>query len=323
MNTKSEPSSSDSPTARVDRAPVQHLAAVMESRNSYMTRSWDREVATRYVFKVGNTPTEVSHFEHYLGNVRVKAVVELPLSFGCPVGCRYCASALLEHWRPLQAEEIAWMLRQVLPRHASEGFPRLRIAFAGIGEGSLFRHTLAATCHRVLALYPHASFMLATVGRDASFLSWATDLAATVPVEYLMISYLHHSRDRLTHLIPNAGQWPSVFDDVIAAIGTADGMPIRLNYLVIPGFNDTEEHPRWLVDRLDGMQARITFRVSSLNETPGTCRARLTPPTRASLQGLCQQFTCAGFDAYCFASHRNDNMNCGQLAWNYESKTAE
>ena len=295
------------------------LVNILRSPNTYTTRSWNTEVATRYVFQIDNMPIEVSYFEHFLDEMPVKAVIELPLSFGCPIGCRYCASSLLNSWRPLNSKQIMLMFHHVLKCHASNAFSRLRIAFAGIGEGSLYRRTLAKTCQTIVSDIADATFMLTTVGRDASFISWTCDLAKAIPVDYLLISYLHYDKCKLKEMIPEAEQWPSKFEDIVSAIMASCSLQIRLNYVVIPGFNDAQEHPLWLIHRLDGLQGRVTIRISSLNETSGSRHAGLIPPKPQSLADLCKPFTETGFQAYCFASHRNDNMSCGQLAWNHRS----
>ncbi|MFA5252565.1 MAG: hypothetical protein WC454_08285, partial [Phycisphaerae bacterium] len=131
---------------------------IIKAENQYCARSWDKELATRYVFNINNATVEASFFRHFRGRKFVKDVLELPISYGCVIGCRHCASSQLHNTRFLSFEELFSIFRYVTSQHISESTYIFRVSFAGIGEGALKPHLIQKAIPRMFALYPNCFF---------------------------------------------------------------------------------------------------------------------------------------------------------------------
>ena len=83
------------------------------SKNNYKSRDWNREITNKFVFRDIHGIYEAGLFWHYLNKTFVKAVIELPVGFGCPSKCRYCASARIDGFYPLTAQQMQSMFEQL------------------------------------------------------------------------------------------------------------------------------------------------------------------------------------------------------------------
>jgi adenine C2-methylase RlmN of 23S rRNA A2503 and tRNA A37 len=309
----------------VERVGSAVLLKVIQRHTRYDARHWDLERANRYVIRSGSRVVEASFFQHYANGVHVKNVIELPTSFGCPVRCGHCASSLLGKAEQLDVDtllDITTLISQT-HRHDLELSPRCLVTFSGIGEGAFQRANLKPASKAIQRLLPDAYFTFTTVGHDPSFVTHIGELAQEVPVHYLQISYLHFDSVELQVVIPRAVALGFDFPALVSTIRASPGVPIRLNYVVIRSYNDSSAHVAHLCRLVDGLQSRIVFRVSRLNETAASRRNQLAPPTREALLMVREGLAESGFEAYVFASSENDNLNCGQLAWDYEGRLSE
>lgn len=298
------------------------VRSVIRSDNNYESMNWNREIATRYVLGFESSIVEASFFSHYLDGRHVKNVIELPTSFGCPVGCRHCASALLLEQRQLRPAELAAMVHHIISQEKLRTDDPFLVTFSGIGEGSFQRASLPEVCRAIYRAFKNSFFTLTTVGFDPTFLDVVERLAEEVPIHWLQISYLHFDTSELMRVVPRADALGFDFEALVARIRTLARVPVRLNYVVIADFNDSEQHIAAMLDRIDGLQGVATLRISALNQTEASRRYSLVPAqprTMCTIRDLCVQ---RGFEAYVFRSWRDDNLNCGQLAWNYFESTA-
>ncbi len=307
-----------SPSAQPPGLVTPTLLEVIRNENHYRSRNWEREVATRYVLGFRDAVVEASFFQHYQNSHHVKDVVELPTSFGCPVGCRHCASAFLRASRQLRFEELIGSFEFIAERHAVQNSDRVLVTFSGIGEGAFQKPNLSATCRAISSAYPRAYFTLTTVGFDPSFVSFAALLAREIELHYLQISYLHYEQRMLLQIIPRAEMLGFDFEKLVEAIRRERDVNVRLNYVVISRFNDSRQDAEGVAARLEGLQDRLVLRVSRLNETEPSKLYSLIPPTVDAVLAVRDVFRNRGFTAYEFVAARNDNLNCGQLAGTYK-----
>src|SRR5262245_1801339 len=104
---------------------------LFHSDNRYQALHWDFEKAARYIFGFGHDVLEASFFRHFRGSLPVKQVLELPTSYGCPIGCRHCASALLTGKKQLSISQLGSMTRYILEDQQVPPQERLLITFSG------------------------------------------------------------------------------------------------------------------------------------------------------------------------------------------------
>lgn len=66
--------------------------------NQYSGNGWNFEKTTKYIFEMDNIVLEAGYFEHYMDDEYVKSVVELPVSYGCPAHCGFCAASAIDRF---------------------------------------------------------------------------------------------------------------------------------------------------------------------------------------------------------------------------------
>jgi adenine C2-methylase RlmN of 23S rRNA A2503 and tRNA A37 len=97
---------------------------------------------------------------------------------GCPVGCKFCATASLPKCRYLRSEEILSQIQFVLdqnpeinPRDCKE----FKINYTRMGEPFLNLPAVHETIERVNLAYPNVHHYVSTIGINGSDFSWVRD----------------------------------------------------------------------------------------------------------------------------------------------------
>jgi len=291
---------------------------IITAENLYCSRSWDKEYATRYVLDLKTAIVEASYFKHYRGQRFVKSVLELPISYGCIIGCRHCASSQLHHKRFLCLEELLSIFQFVASKHIPKKNYKFRVSFAGIGEGALVPHLIEHALPRMLSLYPNCYFTLTTSGCDPEYLPFTEMLAKRFPIQYLQISYLQDDISLISKIIPTASIFQFNYNRLFNNIIHATSLPIRINYVVIKDFNDDTATALRLAEHISSIKDRVIVRVSCMNETEPSRTYGLQPPSMETLKSIYKIFTNKGITTYVFAAHHDDKLNCGQLAGKYQ-----
>jgi adenine C2-methylase RlmN of 23S rRNA A2503 and tRNA A37 len=286
------------------------------SEQAYLTRNWDFEVGQRLVIGNGQRIVEASVFRHSLRGQPVKTVVELPTSFGCQVRCPHCASGDIGMTRSLTTVDMECVYDMV--SQGIEG-PRL-VAFSGIGECSLNEREVFAFVRAVAQRQP-ATFTLTTVGVRPAFVDAVDILARDVPVKRLQISLFHPQTETVRAFMGRAFALYD-FDALMERVRATQQVHVRLNIVLMAGFNDSPDVWRGLGRALSGLEKNISVRISYLNETNVSRRNGIVPAPRERVLEAASWFVEHGFDAYPFMSSFNDDMNCGQLVWKYRASTS-
>ena len=293
------------------------IAEIVKSENTYTARAWNRELATRYVLETDSGPVEASHFMHFSDSTFVKQVIELPISFGCPVRCGYCASGSLPGFRPLKASDLVQIVDMLATIHAIAFDSTFRLSFSGIGESSLASTPIIEAAQAIHSRWPLATFAFTTVGIRPSFIELIDELATQLPIHVLQISLVHTDSNVVSQVIPTVRRYSYSFSDVIDAVGRCNSIRVRFNYVLIAGINDDDASIVDICEGLGRLCPDIVVRVSQMNETGPSTLNRLQAPSFDGVHRAVQLLCEYGFQAYAFASHRNDNLNCGQLAGTY------
>lgn len=284
----------------------------------YISRNWDYECGERLVLSQNSRIVEASVFRHSLRGLPVKTVVELPTSFGCQMRCPHCASGDIGVAVPLSAADLSGVYAAASA--CVEG-PRL-VSLSGIGECSLNERAVTTFAREIVGGTNELQFTFTTVGIRPEFVGSINSLAREVPVKLLQISLFHHD-DAVVKTVMGRAFLRYDLAELMRHVIDADAIHVRFNIVLIRDFNDTAEAWGGLRRRLSGLEDRVSIRVSQLNETNVSRSNGLRPTTAGRVIDAANWFVREGFDAYAFMSSYNDDMNCGQLIWNYrQSQTS-
>ena len=88
---------------------------------------------------------------------------------------------------------------------------------------------------------------------------------------------------------------------------------IKINIIIIKGFNDSIKTIREIANYLDVYKKNIIIKISFLNPTITSLGKNMYSPTRKKMNQINSFFIDKNFDSYIFGSDENTNMGCGQL----------
>lgn len=301
---------------------------VMESPVVFHARSWDNQVARKYLLcypsKASNRIIECMALTHFSGSHVIDFTVEISSMYGCTVGCRFCASGALTE-KPLMMEPIDY-LRQVNTCVIDSGinpadYEKFYVSFAGIGEPSCCGADIGKGMRIIRDIYPHVKFNIATMGFKLDSLSeWGKE---DLPIRTLQIPLYHTDKDILMRIIGNLPDNYSLFrvlDRAVEYKQSHKGCRIKLNYIPFQGINDSNEDVEKFSALLEPYKEDISIKVSVMNYTRTADINGFKGLSMERLDEICRRFRNDGFEAYVFGSERNNMLGCGQLVQNHISE---
>lgn len=286
------------------------------SKCDYYARTWDREDAYRYIFRFGSDVIEAGFFVHYKNNSIAKYVVELSTSFGCPVGCLHCASGGIKNYSKLSSEEIVMMFEFLILNNSIIPGVKLLITFSGIGEGALQSKEIFNASEVIYYKNKNVCFNISTVGFNSGFLRICDRFSKRIPINYVQITYIHYNNSDLIKIIPS--KYGDIFDfeSLVECIGSSKSR-IRLNFVMMGGINDNLEHWAEFYSRISCIKKKVVVRISKLNPTKYSDLSGIVEPSIMKLEKFKAFLENKGVNCHIFTPLQNNNMNCGQLVWEY------
>ena len=199
---------------------------------------------------------------------------------GCALNCVFCATAQQGFNRNLDAAEIVgqlWAARRILAEGGHDGPDITNVVLMGMGEPLLNLDNVAPALDLMLDDLGFGLARKRVTLSTAGVVPGIRALAGRCPVS-LAVS-LHAPDDALRDvLVPINRTYP--IDMLLAACREyADALPrqkITFEYVMLDAINDTPEHARRLVRRLNGVPAKVNL--IPFNPFPGT-RYRRSPET--------------------------------------------
>ncbi len=227
---------------------------------------------------------------------------------GCRMGCKFCVTGEMGLRRHLTVEEI---VGQVVAARYEVGRPVDNVVFMGMGE-PLDNLAAVIPALRVLAdsrglNIPYRRITVSTAGHVDGLRELA---AAQLPNLRLAIS-IHAANEALrTRLVPlNARYSLEQLKVALREYPLGRGGVFLIEYVLLAGVNDQQEHASELVRYLDGLPVRVN--VIPYN---GGSRRPFVSPSREEIDRFCGWLTGAGlFVRRRHPKGRDVMAACGQL----------
>lgn len=295
----------------------------LERSDTYLTKKWKYEKAFRFVFEYFDKKrVESSAFIHYGSNNEIlDLTIEVSTMYGCPLKCKFCDTNKIQSVHYLNSKEILMQIQKTLSECCLNplDFDDFRISYLAIGENSLIPDVIIESIGLIREIYNHSKFNLSTVIADISAIEkWSK---AHIPLRTLQLSILHFDILEIKKIIPNIKTFDinKIKNVVIDFKEKKPETKIRLNYVLIEGFNDSLDYINKLLDELEPLKDIVYFRLSILNETDGTKRYYLNQVSKEKTEQILNIILDRGFNAYIFGSFTNQKISCGQFIGKYDS----
>ena len=280
--------------------------------NFYSGSNWDFERTTKYIIDLDGIQIEAGYFEHYKGNTFVKAVIELPQSYGCPSKCRFCASAAIEGCHLLDADTLEEMFYYIYQDNNLQKQQYVLLTMTGMGD-IFFNYKNVELFLKRIKDTKNLYVTLSSCLWNVDLLKKVHGLSKYISIRNVQITFITDDNEILSRIIPYYQSKEYQMREVLDYIKTSEEQYYRVNYIMIKNINDSEEIFRRFCNLLNEVKDKVIVRISKLNETKATKRNQLQSTDINKLEMLQKSLQKENIKSYIFYAHKNDNMNCGQL----------
>lgn len=305
---------------QIGKSELQEIGIWLEkkysTRNNYRSRDWNLELTEKFVFRDSRGRYEAGFFQHYQDKTFVKAVIELPVGFGCPSKCRYCASSHIDGFYPLDAEQMKFMFDYLYKLNDVDKMGEVVLSLTGMGDIYFNRENVFTFLKNLQDRgYEHLNLTLSSNFWTTSLLEKAVAVNKSLPIRHIQYTYVSDKPEIRNGLIGILGVMDErdFMGEYISFVKTSKESFYRINYIIISGINDSDEDVERFINLVGGIKDKLTVRISQLNETEATRKNNLVPVDHIRLGEILEQMKNAGLRSYVFYAEKNDNMNCGQL----------
>jgi 23S rRNA (adenine2503-C2)-methyltransferase len=185
---------------------------------------------------------------------------------GCAIGCAFCATGRQGFVRNLEGGEIAGQVKLCLGAGGGiQGRPLDAVVFAGMGEPLLNYDGVVSAIEELRRDLGLTQYELATVGvvpRIRALSDFVVRSGIGIRLNISLHAATDEKRRRLIPLTERYGVRAIL--DAADAYAAATGTTARVRYMLIKGFNDTEEDAQHLRRLLSGRRLKLI--ISSYND---------------------------------------------------------
>ncbi len=113
--------------------------------------------------------------DYQLGDRSERWMIGVSVMSGCPVRCKFCATAKLKKWRNLTAEEIVEQVRFVVnknPTFDPSNSKEFKINYTRMGEPGLNIDNVRKAIEMITSIWPNTHHYVSTIGIKGADYSW-------------------------------------------------------------------------------------------------------------------------------------------------------
>ncbi|MGC4117665.1 MAG: 23S rRNA (adenine(2503)-C(2))-methyltransferase RlmN [Myxococcales bacterium] len=233
-------------------------ANVREACELVLPRIVARQAATDGTVKYAFEAADGARFESVLIPAEGRSTLCVSSQAGCSRKCAFCATARLGLTRNLQAAEVVAQFLLAKP-DAPANAPLRNVVFMGMGEPfDNLDEVLRAV--ELLAQPPAPALGAAHVTVSTSGVLPGMERFLRESQAHLALSLNATTDDQRAALMPQTKQWP--LSDLLGLLRKSTEETDRiffLEYVILDGFNDSDEDARRLVGLLEGVRARVNL----------------------------------------------------------------
>jgi 23S rRNA (adenine2503-C2)-methyltransferase len=197
------------------------LIEIVESREDFL--------AKKYVFEKNGKIIENS----YIGRNN-KNIICVSCMFGCPVGCKFCASGD-NYFGNLNNDEMSSMIFSIIENESLDTEKKLLVSFMGSGEPSLNIDEIIKTIKSISEKFPEAYFAISFSGVKPENLLALKELEGKrIKLQLSLHSPIDSERKKLIPLTENINEIFEILSNL--------NFDLEVNYILLNNINDSSEH---------------------------------------------------------------------------------
>jgi len=149
--------------------------------------------------------------DYNLGDRSERWMIGVSVMSGCPVRCKFCATAKLKKWRNLTAEEIVEQVKFVVNKNPTidpSNAKEFKINYTRMGEPGLNIDNVRKAIEMITSIWPNTHHYVSTVGIKGADYSW---IKGNITLQVSLHSLVEENRNWLIPYnrkvsIPELGQ---------------------------------------------------------------------------------------------------------------------
>ncbi len=287
------------------------------TENHYVGNGWNFEKTSKYIFVNGQEYIEAGYFIHYLktGNhlEEKKHVIELPSSYGCQMKCGFCASSRIVNTHALPVEEIYEIFTYIMNHNHLEKKKDILVSMMGIGDLYFTINTVEKLLQKIHDNYGSICFSVSSCHWTETMLTKIETLNNFMNFRTIQVTYITHDTKKAQDIIPYYKKNTYDINAIIQMIQQSSIDKFKINYILIKGFNDSDEDFTAFIAKFNEIKNKLIIRISRINVTQASETNGIASASVERMLEFRENLLEQGYQAYLFYSHKNDNMNCGQL----------
>jgi 23S rRNA (adenine2503-C2)-methyltransferase len=164
--------------------------------------------------------------EVLMGSRAERWMIGVSVASGCPVGCKFCATAQLPRYRPLKAHEIVDQVVFVVTRNNQwpKDCQEFKINYTRMGDFGMNPVEVREAVRQLTDMYPNAHHYLSTIGIKGMDFSW---IKGNITLQISLHSLDEARRDAL---IPNGNKMSIV---ELGQIRTQSNLKTTINLTMV------------------------------------------------------------------------------------------
>lgn len=276
----------------------------------FYSKYFNSQSAHRYLFELTDgTRIESSLYEHYIEANLADISIDISTMVGCPMQCRFCASATTGFIRDLSSAEMVEQVMKLTQLNNVLASPKIVCSFQGIGEPSINYREVLKAGFQLLKYDARCVLCISTMGKNLEGVEfWRKQ---QLPIESLQFSIPGVRPELLDWLIPTRPDINKIFDEISACSSSSSVGRVTINYILIENLNDSEDDIELLIEAVKHLN--VVVKISSLNTTSSSAMYSLCQPSKQKAEIISSMLTEHGINNYIFGSFNNINISCGQL----------
>ncbi len=285
---------------------------VHKREDRFTSKNFDKQIAYKYLFKLKcKNIIESAAYLHFMNGKPSNLAIDISTMVGCPMQCKFCESSMIKYVRDLNSKEIYAQVAKLIQTHSSDDIPEITCSFQGIGEPSLLPNTILHSCSDILNLDKRIIFSISTTAHNIAALQiWRN---STIPIYSLQISCSGTTTEKIRNIMPYSPRIEKIINEAFMCASSSNFTKVKINYILIKDYNDTEEDLRFIVETFKN--SPIIIKISSLNKTISSKNNSLQQCSMENAKKFCTKLTAAGVNSFVYGTFNSTNVSCGQLAF--------